>query len=57
MTDTVSIVAIVSVLGWLVLALAGLRSHNLSMKRTVKLAGIWVAIFVGLVLVLKALGV
>ncbi|MEZ5744566.1 MAG: hypothetical protein R3D89_12810 [Sphingomonadaceae bacterium] len=57
MTDTVSIVAIVSVLGWLVLALAGLRSHNLSMKRTVKLAGTWVAIFVGLVLVLKALGV
>ena len=56
MTDNVSILAIVSVLGWLALALFGLRSHNLSTKRMVRLAGIWVAIFVGLILILKALG-
>ena len=57
MTDSLNILALVSVLGWLVLVVAGLRSHNLSMRQTVRLAGVWIAIFVGLVIVLNLAGV
>ena len=57
MNDTASIVAIISVLGWLVLAVSGLRSHDLSRKRLVWMAGAWLGIILGLVLVLQCLGV
>ena len=57
MTDSLNILALVSVLGWLVLVVAGLRSHNLSMQQTVRLAGVWIAIFVGLVILLNLAGV
>ena len=57
MNDTVSIVAIISVLGWLVLAVAGLRSHRLPMRRMVWMAGAWLAIILVLVFVLRAMGV
>jgi len=56
LSDTTSIVAIVSVLGWLVLAVSGYRSHKVSGRKTLMMAAIWIAIFGGLFLLLSVVG-
>lgn len=56
MNDPTSIVALVSVLGWLVLAVSGYRSHRVSGRKTLLMAAIWIGIFGGLVLILSMLG-
>jgi len=56
LSDTTSIVAIVSVLGWLGLAVSGYRSHKVSGRKTLMMAAIWIAIFGGLFLLLSVVG-
>ncbi len=51
-----SIVAIISVLGWLVLAISGYRSHRVSGRKTLLMAAGWLGIFGGLLLVLWLAG-
>lgn len=41
-----SIVSVVSLVGWLVLALAAYRSHRVNTPKTIRLALIWACIFV-----------
>ena len=50
-------IAIISVLGWLILAASGLRAQQISTRRTIRLALIWLAIIGGLVILLRAAGV
>ena len=57
MIGTASILAIITALGALVLAVSGLRSHRLSLGQTAKLAAIWVVIILGLFVVIRWLGV
>lgn len=53
MIGAASIVGIVMVLGALVLAVSGLRSHGLSFKRTAGMALVWLLIFLVLLLVIR----
>lgn len=56
MNDGTAWIAIISVLGWLILAVAGLRAQRLGGRRVIYLGLIWLAIIGGLVLMLRALG-
>lgn len=51
MSDTATIVSIITVVGALVLATRGLRSHQPSGKRTAIMAGAWIVIIGVLALV------
>jgi len=53
MNDMTSIVGIVSVLGWLVLAISGYRSHRVSGRKTLLMAAAWIGIFGVLILLLS----
>lgn len=55
--DTFALISLVSVLGWLVLAIAGLRSQRIETRKMVWMAGAWLAIILVLVFVLKGAGV
>lgn len=48
--STYAIVSIVALVGWLVLASSALASFKLGWSKTVQMALVWVAIFVGLTL-------
>ena len=39
------IVSVISLIGFLILALGALRTHRLDLRRTLMMAGMWVAIF------------
>ncbi|MDE8651898.1 hypothetical protein PYV00_09215 [Novosphingobium sp. H3SJ31-1] len=56
MSTGAMIVAIVGVLGALFLAWRGLQAQGLSVERKVRMATIWLAIIVGLVLVIQLTG-
>ena len=43
-----SLVSIVALVGWLVLALGAYRSHQINMSKTIRMALIWACIFTGL---------
>ena len=45
-----SLVSIVALVGWLILALGAYRSHRIDTSKTIRLALIWVCIFAGLAL-------
>lgn len=49
-------VSIISLLGWLVLAVCALNSERLGFGKLVKLAVIWVAIFFGVAFVVSLIG-
>lgn len=51
-----TIVSIIAVIGALILATRGSRFRNLGLNRTVRLALIWAAIIVSLVLVIQLTG-
>lgn len=55
MNDMTSIVAIISVLGWLVLAIGGYRSHRVSGRKTLLMAAAWLGIFIVLFVIVSAL--
>jgi len=48
------IVSIISLVGFLILALGALRTHRLDLRRTLLMAGAWVAIFGIVVLFIDA---
>lgn len=50
--STLAIVSLISLLGWLVLVLASWRSHQVSKSATIKMALIWVGIFLGVALIM-----
>lgn len=50
------IVSIIAVIGALILAMSNSGLRNLGMSRAIRLALIWVAIIVGLVLVIRLTG-
>lgn len=43
-----SLVSIVALVGWLILALGAYRSHQVNMSKTIRMALIWGCIFAGL---------
>ncbi len=43
-----SLVSIVALLGWLILAIGAYRSHQVNMSKTIRMALIWACIFAGL---------
>ena len=45
-----SLVSIVALVGWLILALGAYRSHRIDTSKTIRLALIWGCIFAGLAL-------
>jgi len=51
-----ALISIVAMVGWLILAGSALASYRLSWGKTVKIALTWLAIFVGLFLVLRFFG-
>ena len=55
--DNFALISLVSVLGWLVLAIVGLRSQRIETRKMVWMAGAWLAIILGLVVILKVAGV
>ena len=52
----VSIVSLVALVGWLILAGSALASFQLGWSKIVRLALIWLAIFVGLFVVADLMG-
>ena len=56
MTTAATIVSIIAVLGALVLATSGSQFRGLDGRRKIRLALIWIAIIVGLVLVIQVTG-
>ncbi|WP_156839199.1 hypothetical protein [Novosphingobium aquimarinum] len=52
-----SIGALIAIAMCMVLVVGGLRSHQLSRQRMALFAGAWVAIIIGLVLLIKAFGI
>ena len=56
MTDMTSTVSIVALLGWLILAGSALASYRMSWGKFAQLALTWLAIFVGLFLLVRLLG-
>lgn len=51
-----SIVQIISLLGFLILALSALASHRLNWSKAVRMGLIWVAIFLGVGLLFSIVG-
>ncbi|MEL6416791.1 MAG: hypothetical protein AAFQ15_17830 [Pseudomonadota bacterium] len=51
-----SMISLIAMLGWLVLVVAGFASYRLSWGKTAQLAFVWLAIFVGLFLLVRLLG-
>ncbi|MEM7688109.1 MAG: hypothetical protein AAF291_03730 [Pseudomonadota bacterium] len=49
-------VSIIAMLGWLVLVSMSFASYRLSWGKTAQLALVWLAIFVGLFLIVRLLG-
>ncbi|MEL6541975.1 MAG: hypothetical protein AAFP79_06015 [Pseudomonadota bacterium] len=49
-------ISLIAMLGWLVLVVAGFASYRLSWGKTAQLAFVWLAIFVGLFLLVRLLG-
>ncbi|MDF2640021.1 MAG: hypothetical protein K0R64_3005 [Novosphingobium lindaniclasticum] len=56
MNQTGMIVAVISVIGSLILVSSGSRFRSMPMGKMVKLALIWTAIIVGLVLIIRVSG-
>ena len=54
--NDVAIVSMIALLGWLVLAGSALASYRLNWGKTVQLALMWLAIFVGLFLIVGLAG-
>ena len=52
----VGVVSLIAMMGWLVLVVAGFASYRLSWGKTAQLAFVWLAIFVGLFLLVRLLG-
>ncbi len=44
---------IIATLGWLILVASSLASHRLGLGETIKMALVWMAIFVGLFLIVE----
>ena len=51
-----SVVQIISLVGFLILALSGLAAHRLNWGKTLRLGLIWAAIFVSVVLLFSIVG-
>ena len=49
MTDRLETARLIALLGWLVLVVAGYSSYRLHWKKSVTMALVWIAIFVGVV--------
>tara|TARA_B100001057_G_C22462456_1_gene799403 strand:+ start:435 stop:602 length:168 start_codon:yes stop_codon:yes gene_type:complete len=47
MTDA-SLVSMVALVGWLILALGAYRSHQVNLSKTIRMALIWGCIFTGM---------
>lgn len=45
MRDSLAIVSILSMLGWLVLMIANYRSYNVPHEKTLRMIAIWVVVF------------
>ena len=43
--NEVQIVSLVALLGWLILAMSGLRAQSIGIKRGIFMAGLWAGIF------------
>lgn len=54
--NEMSVISIVSLLGFLVLALSALASYRLSWGKAVQLALVWLAIFAGLFMLVQLIG-
>ncbi|NQX93735.1 MAG: hypothetical protein HRT64_02205 [Erythrobacter sp.] len=54
--NDMAIVSVISLVGWLVLVVMGFASFRLSWGKTAQLALVWLAIFVGLFLLVGLLG-
>lgn len=54
---TLAIVSIVSMLGWLVLAVASYRSYDLPKGKMLRQIAMWVVLFTIIALMLKGLGI
>ena len=54
--NDVAIVSLISLLGWLVLAGSAFASYRLNWGKTVQLALMWLAIFLGLFLIVRLIG-
>ena len=50
--STLSIVSLISLLGWLILMVAGWRSHQVSNSATLKMILVWIGIFLGVMLLM-----
>ncbi|GGD75701.1 hypothetical protein [Croceicoccus mobilis] len=53
--NTLAIVSLISLLGWLILMIGTWRSHKVSQSGTIKMALVWVAIFLAVTLVMGML--
>jgi hypothetical protein len=54
--NDLGIVSLIAMIGWLLLIVAGFASFKLSWGKTAQLALVWLAIFVGLFLLVDLLG-
>ena len=54
--NDMAIVSVIRLVGWLVLVVMGFASFRLSWGKTAQLALVWLAIFVGLFLLVGLLG-
>lgn len=50
--NTLAIVSLISLLGWLGLMIASWRSHQVSKSATIKMILVWIGIFLGVTLVM-----
>lgn len=53
--NEISIVSIIALLGWLILALSAYRSHQVDASKTIRLVLIWGCIFTGIALLFSLL--
>lgn len=53
---TLAIVSIISMLGWLVLMIASYRSYDVPHGKTLRVIAVWVALFTGIAIALRAIG-
>ncbi|MDJ0977747.1 MAG: hypothetical protein QNI87_04360 [Erythrobacter sp.] len=51
-----TVISLIAMVGWLIVVSAGFASYRLSWGKTVQLALVWVAIFGGLFLLARLLG-
>ncbi len=56
MSNSAQVLAIITTLGALVLAVSAVRSHRLPIANYLRMGLIWASIIVGLVIILKVLG-